>query len=39
MNYIYNIPVGSNTNSGAKIRVYCSYTTTLYLALSIRSLF
>ena len=31
-------PVGSNTDSGAKIRARCRDTTTLYLAFIIRNL-
>ena len=40
MNTDTNGPVGSNTDSGAKIRVYRSrYTTNLYIAFIIRTYF
>ena len=37
MNTDKNGPVGSNTDSGSKIRVQCKDTTTLYLAFIIRT--
>jgi hypothetical protein len=39
MNTDKNGPVGSNTDSGSKIRVYFRYITNLYLAFIIRNLF
>jgi hypothetical protein len=39
MNTDKNGPVGSSTDSGSKIRVYCKDTTILYLDFIIKNIF